>query len=113
MKKLIVATVILLLQVSAAYAQNTQSGNATNGKAVFMRVGCYACHGTVGQGGTGPHLAPPRLNANGFMNFVRKPQGMPPYSEKVLTNQELTDILAYLATIPAPPAVASIPLLNQ
>jgi hypothetical protein len=31
----------------------------------------------------------------------------------VLSNQELTDIYAYLQSIPAPPDHKSIPLLNQ
>jgi len=38
---------------------------------------------------------------------------MPPYVSKVLSNAELADIRAYLASIPEPPPVKSIPLLNQ
>jgi hypothetical protein len=35
-------------------------GDAVNGKRVYMAVGYYQCHGTVGQGSrpTGPHIAP-------------------------------------------------------
>ena len=38
---------------------------------------------------------------------------MPPYSEKVLPNDDLADIHAYLASIPKPKDHKSIPLLNQ
>jgi mono/diheme cytochrome c family protein len=35
---------------------------------------------------------------------------MPPYSAKVMTDSEVADIRAYLATIPEPPK--NLPLLN-
>ena len=38
---------------------------------------------------------------------------MPAYSEKILSDQELTDILAYLRSLPAAKPVSDIPLLNQ
>ena len=45
--------------------------------------------------------------------YVRKPSGsMPPYVSKVLSNAELAEIRAYLASIPEPPPVKGIPLLN-
>jgi hypothetical protein len=38
---------------------------------------------------------------------------MPPYTAKVLSDQDLADIYAYLMSIPPPPAIDSIPLLKQ
>ena len=38
---------------------------------------------------------------------------MPPYTTKMVTDQELADIYAFLLTIPAPPAVDSIPALRN
>jgi mono/diheme cytochrome c family protein len=38
---------------------------------------------------------------------------MPPYSEQILSNEELADIYAYVASLPPPPDPKSIPLLNQ
>ena len=38
---------------------------------------------------------------------------MPPYTEKVLPNDDLADIYAYLQSIPKPADYKSIPLLNQ
>jgi len=96
---------------SAALAQN---GNADNGKRIFLKDGCYECHGTVGQGGVGPRLSMPAIALPALSAIVRKGVGgMPPYSAKVLSDAELTDIHAYLASIPAPPPVKSIALLNQ
>ena len=85
--------------------------NAENGKRLFLKNGCYECHGTVGQGGTGPRLAPRPLPAPALTMYVRKPgNAMPPYSAKVMTDSEVADIRAYLATIPEPPK--NLPLLN-
>ena len=89
------------------------AGNAENGKKLFLKNGCYECHGTVGQGGTGPRLAPHPLAAAALTAYVRKPGNgmpMPPYSAKVMNDAEAADIRAYLATIPEPPK--SLPLLN-
>jgi mono/diheme cytochrome c family protein len=89
--------------------------NAENGKRIFVRDGCYECHGYAGQGTiAGARLAPPVLNAQGMIRYVRRPAGaMPAFTDKVLSDQEVNDIYAYLKTIPAPKPVKDIPLLNQ
>jgi mono/diheme cytochrome c family protein len=47
------------------------------------------------------------------MRYVRQPAGaMPAFTGKVLTDQELTDIDAYLKSVQAPKAL-NVPLLNQ
>jgi len=92
------------------------AGDPVKGKANFERVGCWQCHGREGQGGReGPRIAAPvPLAYPALSGFVRTTSGdMPPYTEKVLSNQELTDIYAYLQSIPAPPDHKSIPLLAQ
>jgi ubiquinol-cytochrome c reductase cytochrome c subunit len=87
-----------------------EAGSADKGKALYMKNGCYECHGTVGQGGTGPKLAPPVRTAAALIAYVRRPAGqMPPYTAKVMPDSELNDVRAYLATIPEPP---KSPLLN-
>ena len=91
-------------------------GDPVKGKANFDRVGCWQCHGREGQGGReGPRIAAPVPMAYAALSgFVRTTSGdMPPYTEKVLSNQELTDIYAYLQSIPAPPDHKTIPLLAQ
>ena len=105
----VVAPAILSPAFFLARAQN--AGNADNGKRLYVRNGCYECHGTAGQGGTGPRLAPRPLAAAALTAYVRKPgPGMPPYSEKVMSDAEAADIRAFLATIAEPPK--DIPLLK-
>lgn len=70
-----------------------------------MSVGCWQCHGTVGQGGAGPALLP-RLHPFAVIEtFVRQgtAAGMPPYTRNVLTDAELGNIYAYLQSLPPPP----------
>jgi mono/diheme cytochrome c family protein len=94
---------------------NSFAASTENGKRVFMRVGCWQCHGTVGQGGvTGPKLAPNPLPFDALSAFVRSTnRAMPPYREQVLSDNDLADIYAYLRSIPKGPDPVNIPLLNQ
>src|ERR1700733_13369864 len=64
------------------------------GRQLFLANNCYLCHGTVGQGGTGPRIAPPDLPPiEGFVAYVRHPAGgMPAYTTKVLNDADLTAI---------------------
>jgi mono/diheme cytochrome c family protein len=96
-------------------APNTANGNAENGKRLFTKETCYYCHGTAGQGGRdGARIAATVLNVQGFIRYVRKPAGaMPAFTEKLLSDQELTDIYAYLKTLPVAKAPKDIPLLDQ
>jgi len=91
------------------------AGDAAKGQAVFERTGCWQCHGHQGQGGReGPRIASPvPMNWQALSTFVRTTKGdMPPYTEKVLSAQELADVYAYLRSIPPPPEFKTIPLLN-
>ena len=92
-----------------------QDGNAANGAKLFDRNGCYWCHGTGGQGGRdGARIARTALNLQGFTRYVRAPAGaMPAFTDKVLPDRDLTDIYAYLKSLPAPKAAKDIPLLNN
>ena len=42
---------LMLLFAVSAFAQ-TKAGDAGNGKTLFVKNGCYQCHGYAGQGGT-------------------------------------------------------------
>ena len=93
----------------------TPAGDVARGQAVFERTGCWQCHGHQGQGGReGPRIASPLpMNWQVLSTFVRTTKGdMPPYTEKVLSNQELADVYAYLRSIPPAPEFKTIPLLN-
>jgi ubiquinol-cytochrome c reductase cytochrome c subunit len=91
-----------------------QAASAENGKAAFIRNGCWQCHGFVGQGGvTGPALAPNPKPLAFYSIFVRNTGGaMPPYQKAILSDADLADIYAYLQSIPKGTEYQSIPLLN-
>jgi mono/diheme cytochrome c family protein len=88
--------------------------SAANGRLLFVKVGCYECHGYQGQGGAaGPRIAPEPLPFDGLAAFVRTSSGeMPPYPATLLSDGDLSDIYAYLQSIPRPPALADVPLLK-
>lgn len=91
-------------------------GNAQNGKQLFMKIGCYECHGRDAQGSTatGPRLGPHPIPFANLVRYVRHPTGqMPPYTAKVVKDSELADIYAFLQALPAPPPAKDIPLLNE
>ena len=106
---------VLMALPAGAFAQTPAAGNAESGKRLFMKHNCYYCHGTVGQGSRdGARIAQTALNLQGVVRYVRKPTGiMPAYTEKILTDQELNDIYAYLKSLPAAKPAKEIPLLNQ
>jgi len=106
---------LFLLCGAAALAQ-TNPGDPANGKRLFEGKNCYQCHGHVGQGGgAGARLAQTKLPQVAFIVFVRNPSSgsMPPFRAKVLSDQDLADIYAYIKTFPEPRPAKDIPLLNE
>jgi mono/diheme cytochrome c family protein len=107
--------IAIALFAAALMAQSPASGNTENGKRQFVKLGCYTCHGYQGQGGgAGAKLAPHPISVAALIAYVRHPAGtMPPFTNKVVSDKDLTDIQAYLASVPAPPPAKDIPLLNR
>jgi len=106
-----------LLSLAGAQAQDAPKGDAAKGKALWLADGCSYCHGTVGQGGggrsAGLRIAHQPLPFEAFLAQVRRPADeMPIYVESVLSNQDIADIFAYIQSLPPPPDLKSIPILN-
>jgi ubiquinol-cytochrome c reductase cytochrome c subunit len=112
---LVIASSVLGAQTPPpASAQGAPAGNGENGKKIFTSYGCYQCHGFAAQGGAGARLAPRPIAFAALSRYVRRPTGqMPPYTSKVVSDQELADIYAFLLTIPQPPAANTIPILAR
>ena len=120
----LLATAALLHAAPAVRAQNaaksgsdesSPSRNADSGKKLYTSYGCYECHGREGQGSpySGARLAPKPIELRAFIAYVRQPAGqMPPYTAKVASDADLADIRAFLSSVPQPPPVKSIPLLD-
>jgi len=98
-----------------AMFQAAPKGNVETGKTLFMKYGCFECHGREAQGGagTGPKLGPAPIPFSAFVYQVRSPRDqMPPYTSKVLSDAELADIYAFVQAAPQPPKVDSLPQLK-
>ncbi len=114
----VVSTAVVGAQAPPAQAPATanSSGNADEGKKLFLSYGCYQCHGREAQGSsaTGPRLGPRPIAFTAFSRYVRRPTGqMPPYTAKVVSDADLANIYAYVQSRATPAAAQSIPLLRE
>ena len=105
--------VMLAALVAAPQPAPPAAGNAQNGKELYLKDSCYACHGYDGHGGAGARLVPMRMNLPGFTAYVRNPRQMPPYTAKVLSDAQLSDLFAYIRSLPESPPAKNIPLLTR
>jgi mono/diheme cytochrome c family protein len=118
-KQLLAASALLCCATgTVAQSARTDRVSVANGESVYLRVGCQACHGTVGHGGAAARLAPNTLPLPAFTTWVRNgtpgwtfATGMPAFPASVISDADLADIRAYLASLPPPTPVADIPLL--
>jgi ubiquinol-cytochrome c reductase cytochrome c subunit len=104
----LLALASFVLSPAAASAQSAEKG-----KAAYVKHGCWQCHGLAAQGGiAGPKLAPDPMPLVALTAFVRHTRGaMPPYQETILSSADLTDIHAWLQSLPRAQDYKSIPLL--
>ena len=109
-----VSAISLSAQTPASTASKAPAGNVDNGKKIFTSYGCYQCHNYAANGGgAGPRLAPNPIAFAAFLRQIRKPSNeMPPYTAKVVSDQDVADIYAFLQTVPPAPAAGSIPILQ-
>jgi mono/diheme cytochrome c family protein len=117
MKPIILALASLIFAAVPACAQqgSAPTGNAENGKTLYLQVGCYQCHGQAGQGArmTGPRISRTEFPFESFLYQLRHPANqMPPYEAAVLSDQDAADLYAYVRQMPAPRDPNSIPLLK-
>jgi mono/diheme cytochrome c family protein len=99
---------------AATQESKAPAGNVENGQKLYRTSGCYECHGTVAQGSprTGPILLTPRP-FEGFLRQLRRPSAeMPPYLDKVLSDQQVADIYAFIQTLPKPVDYKTIKILQ-
>jgi len=104
---------LLLASLAAVACAQSPSGDAKHGKELFQSYACYSCHSFDGHGGAGARLVPMPLNQTAFIGFVRHAGRMPSYSSKVLPDEKLADIYAYIKSLPTSPDAKNIPLLQE
>ncbi len=102
MKRIILLSFVAGVLAGAQQSDSAPQGNAATGKVLFVKIGCYQCHGYAGQGGrAGARIVPMLFQAPDLIRYVRRPAGeMPAYTDKVASDQELRDIYAYLKSFP-------------
>ena len=61
----------------------------------------------------GPGWDRGRFAFQAFLRYVRTPRGeMPPYKAKVMSDQDVADVYAFLQALPPPPPLSALPLLQ-
>ena len=112
MKSLTAFTALAL----AAFAGQAAADDIEQGRQLYMANGCYACHGTVGQGGErsgAPKLAPDTHPFEAFRVLVRTPrEAMPRLDPRYVSDEQLRTMHAYLAAIPKGPGAKEIAALR-
>jgi mono/diheme cytochrome c family protein len=103
---------------AAAQTQGVASGDAAKGKRTYLAVGCFECHGRVGQGGAmnypAPAIAKVEMPVESFVVFLRDaPNDMPAYTENVLSDGDAADIYAFLQSLSGRKSAKDFPLLSQ
>jgi mono/diheme cytochrome c family protein len=115
--------VLLLVFAGTQYGALGQSAQpagaaapeASRGKLLYNKYGCWQCHGYTASTGNAAILVSSPLTSVGFVNYLRKPRtaGMPTYSTKIVPDAEAADIYAFVKTNQRPPEARDIPLLQQ
>jgi mono/diheme cytochrome c family protein len=100
---------ILFLALTSIRAQTPAASDIQAGKDIWqgyftLENDCKLCHGTQGEGGFSKPLAGHRLTAAQFIAAVRKGAGMMPafVPDKNLNDRQLTQVSAYLGSLPRP-----------
>jgi mono/diheme cytochrome c family protein len=87
--------------VVPAFAQG--GGDPVKGKAAWEAKNCKNCHGANGEGNYAGVRAGDGKTAADWIKQVRTPrQNMPAYSAAQVSDQELTDMVAYMQTLTKP-----------
>jgi mono/diheme cytochrome c family protein len=107
----IVLFAVAFFLVPSRSAEGQHAGDAENGKKVFEKLACYACHGSAGEGkplgekeaGT-PKIAGTQLTLQEFVHTVREGKGeMPSFDPTQVSDAELSDVYAFLKTLTSQP----------
>jgi mono/diheme cytochrome c family protein len=88
-----------IFEPSSSSADNTATGDAGRGALVFEQE-CAGCHGTGGEGGSGPRLVETGLEAAFVTERVREGAGIMPAG--IVTGQDEADVVAFVVSISSP-----------
>lgn len=91
----------LIARETGVALEPSSTGNSARGEELY-RASCVVCHGARAMGGVGPRLAgnPVLLNDQAFWKVVHEGRHVMPPLKGVVTDQQMTDIRAWLNTLP-------------
>ncbi len=104
-KRIFVVAVLplLLIALLAATVAAQGTGDPVKGKAAWDAANCKACHGPNGEGKFAGVRAGDGKTAADWIKQVRTPRAnMPSYSVEQISDATLTDMWAYMQTLPKP-----------
>src|ERR1700729_1143390 len=115
---ILAATLLSVTALTGARAQDAPTGDAANGKRLYLTDGCFTCHGRSGQGGAyntpAPILAKTALPFDGFKGQIRNPvNDMPAFSDALLSDKDIADIYAFVQSLPGRGSAKDIAILNN
>src|SRR5215472_1480879 len=113
---LLIAAALVLLPLGQAPAQTPSASDIQEGKRIWqgyfgLENDCKLCHGEHGEGGFAKALAGHQLSSAQFLRTVRQgvAKTMPAFvADKNLTDQQLAQVAAYLASLPKPSGPATM-----
>ncbi|HWI79379.1 MAG TPA: cytochrome c [Ramlibacter sp.] len=112
----VAACLLGLACVAGSAAAQGNASDVERGHQLFMKNGCYSCHGTVGQGGdrgAGPRIAPMSMPVDAFKTFIRNPpEAMPRFDERFVSDADLEAIHRYISSLPKGRSAKEITLLQ-
>lgn len=92
----------LLLGAGLCWPFPSAAQDLDRGLQLFDRLECSSCHGADAEGDFGPRLAGTELSFDAVLEQARQPLGlMPAFPEGRLSEEELREIYAWLASLPA------------
>ena len=81
-------------------AEQKPSPDAPEGKALYQKFGCAACHGPNGEGGAGPALNREELPADELAGVIRNGKGtMLGYRSDMISDAELAALVRHVQAI--------------
>ena len=105
LKRILLVTVIpaLLLVLMAATVAAQGAGDPAKGKAAWAQANCKSCHGENGEGKYAGARAGDGKTAADWIKQARTPRAnMPAYATAQISDTALTDMWAYMQTLPKP-----------
>lgn len=97
MRTLLLLPLALLFACDPGSAISAADGDAASGETIFAD-NCASCHGAAAEGGSGPAIAGASDSSSNIDIVLNGEESMPAFVDS-LSDQDISDIFAYLATL--------------